>query len=149
MKKFKAFIVLLVVVFVALVVYQNRAYFLTKQALSLSLGVETWHWTAPEIYNVYYFGGCLLIGIIISGYMGLMSKIKSRQIVKGLNTTLNAHLQTIETLRMELDKFKSDPYLRKKTNIDADNADGKTLENADHTEESAIELPANMEPSKA
>ncbi len=147
MKKFKAFIVLLVVIFVALVVYQNRTYFFTKQALSLSLGVETWHWTAPEIANAYYFGGCFLIGMLVTGYMGLMSKMRSRKTIKGLNTTLNTHLQTIETLHMELDKFKSDPYFRKKSAIDAENADKETLENAD--EESVIELPANMEPSKA
>lgn len=149
MKKFKAFVVLLVVIFVALVIYQNRTYFFTKQALSLSLGVETWHWTAPEVENVYYFGGSLLIGFIITGYMGFMSKLRSRKAIKNLNTTINTHLQTIEALHMELDKFKKDPYFRRKAEAEAKKSEADGQEVSDAGDETVIELPADMAPSKA
>ncbi|SLM30014.1 conserved hypothetical protein [Desulfamplus magnetovallimortis] len=140
MKKFKAFVVLLVVVFVALVIYQNREYFFTKQALSLSLGVETWQWTAPEIENVYYFGGSLLIGLLITGYLGLCAKFRSRKTMKMLNVTINSQHQTIDTLQTELDKFKSDPYFKKKE---------EPVEELDeNSENDAIELPANLEKSQ-
>ena len=70
MKKLKLFLGLIVVIFIALLIYQNREYFMVQQALSFSLGVETWHWTAPPAQNVAYMGGCLLIGLL---YASLIS----------------------------------------------------------------------------
>lgn len=137
MKKIKVLLGLLVVGFVALVIYQNREYFLTKQALSLSLGVETWNWTSPEIENVYYFGGCFIIGLIMTGYLGLCSKLKARKINKNLNATIVDNLQTIETLQTELDTFKSDPYYQKNGELSDE------LSGDDESE--TIELPENMD----
>lgn len=111
MKKIKFTLGLLVVIFVALVIYQNRTYFLAKQALSLSLGVETWHWTAPEAQNVAYFGGCLVIGFLIAGYLGVASKLKSMKNIKQLNKTIITQIGTIESLQSELQSLKTDPYL--------------------------------------
>ncbi|MEA2059198.1 MAG: hypothetical protein U9P10_01455 [Thermodesulfobacteriota bacterium] len=111
MKKVKLFLFLIVVIFVGLIIYQNREFFLTKQALSLSLGVETWHWTAPGVANVYYWGGCFFIGLILTGWMGFMSKLKSGKKIKSLNKTIDTHLETISSLKTELEAFKNDPYL--------------------------------------
>ena len=115
MKKIKTLLGLLSVTFVALVIYQNREYFLTKQAFSLDLGVETWKWTAQEVKNVYYYGGCFLIGLIITGYLGLCTKFRAwrstknlNATIKDLNTTISEHLQTIVTLQAELDVCKKD-----------------------------------------
>lgn len=110
MKKLKLFSGLILVLFVGLIVYQNREYFFLKQALSLSLGVETWHWTAPGIPNLAYFGICLVLGLAIAGFFGIASKLKSRKIIKSLNTTIESHLEMISTLKTELQTFKSDPY---------------------------------------
>jgi len=112
MKKIKLTLGLLVIIFVALVIYQNRAYFFAKQALSFSLGVETWHWTAPETQNVAYFGGCLVIGFLIAGYLGLVSKLRSMKTVKELNRNLLTQIGTIESLQSELATFKTDTYLQ-------------------------------------
>lgn len=112
MKKIKLTLGLLVIIFVALVIYQNRAYFFLKQALSFNLGVETWHWTAPEAQNVAYFGGSLLIGFLIAGYLGIVSKFRSMKTIKQINKTLLAQIGTIESLQAELETFKTDPYLK-------------------------------------
>ena len=88
------------------VIRQNREYFFTKQALSLSLGVETWHWTAPGVENVYYFGGCLLIGLLFAGFIGLSSKLRSKRAIKSLNATIESHLEMISSLKSELEKLK-------------------------------------------
>jgi len=101
MKKFKLFLGLIVIIFVALVVYQNRAYFMAKQELSLSLGVETWQWTAPGVENVYFFGGCFLLGLIFSGFIGLSSKLRSKKTIKSLNATIESHLEMISSLKNE------------------------------------------------
>ncbi|MFO7884779.1 MAG: hypothetical protein R6U68_08160 [Desulfobacteraceae bacterium] len=110
MKKVKLFLFLIVVIFVGLIIYQNREFFLTKQALSLSLGVETWQWTAPGVANVAYWGGCFVIGLIITGWMGLMLKFKSQKKIKSLNKTIDSHIETISSLKTELEAFKNDPY---------------------------------------
>jgi len=110
MKKVKLFLFLIVVIFVGLIIYQNREFFLTKQALSLSLGVETWQWTAPGVENVYYWGGCFVIGLILTGWMGLMSKLKLSRKNKSLNKTIDSHIETISSLKTELEAFKNDPY---------------------------------------
>ncbi|MBF0258810.1 MAG: hypothetical protein HQK62_08230 [Desulfamplus sp.] len=112
MKKIKLTLGLIVIIFVALVIYQNRTYFLAKQALSLNLGVETWHWTAPEVQNVAYFGGCLVIGFLMAGYLGIASKFKSMKTIKHLNKTLVSQINTIESLQTELETFKQDPYIQ-------------------------------------
>ncbi|MBF0204916.1 MAG: hypothetical protein HQK67_11570 [Desulfamplus sp.] len=115
MKKIKLTLGLLVIVFVTLVIYQNRTYFFTKQPLSLSLGVETWNWTAPDVENVVYFGGSLVIGFLIAGYLGLVSKFRSMKTIKHLNKTIVAQIETIDSLKNELDNFKNDPYLQDDT----------------------------------
>jgi hypothetical protein len=110
MKKVKLAVGLIIVLFAGLIVYQNRAYFFTKQALSLSLGVETWHWTAPGVQNIVYFGVFLLIGLLVAGFFGISSKLRSRKIIKSLNATIESHLQMISTLKNELQPYKNDPY---------------------------------------
>ncbi|MBF0468425.1 MAG: hypothetical protein HQK61_06015 [Desulfamplus sp.] len=129
MKKIKLTLGLIVIIFVALVIYQNRTYFLAKQALSLSLGVETWHWTAPEVENVAYFGGCLVIGFLMAGYLGIASKLKSMKTIKHLNKTLVTQIDTIESLQTELETFKQDPYIQS----DDKNRDPMLAETADST----------------
>ncbi|MBF0378059.1 MAG: hypothetical protein HQK72_11325 [Desulfamplus sp.] len=106
MKKFKLTLGLLVIIFVALVIYQNRAYFFAKQALSLVLVPEKFQWTAPAIENVAYLGGCLIIGVLIAGYVGLVSKFRSMKNIKQLNKTILSQTDTIESLKAELETFK-------------------------------------------
>ncbi|MFH1156253.1 MAG: hypothetical protein V1793_20795 [Pseudomonadota bacterium] len=110
MKKVKLFFGLLILIFAGLIIYQNREYFFAKQALSLSLGVETWHWTAPGIANLAYFGIFLLLGLVITGFMGISSKLKSKKIIKALNGAIESHLEMISTLKTELQTYKNDPY---------------------------------------
>lgn len=113
MKKVKLFFGLIILIFAGLIIYQNRDYFFTKQALSLSLGVETWHWTAPGVQNLAYFGASLLIGLVVAGFFGISSKLKSRKVIKSLNSTIESHLEMISNLKTELQTFKSDPYATK------------------------------------
>ncbi len=107
MKKVKLVLGLIIIIFTGLVIYQNRIYFMTKTELSLSLGVETWHWTAPGVENVYFFAGCLVIGLLFAGFMGISSKLKSNKTIKSLNSTIESHLEMISSLRNELDAYKS------------------------------------------
>ena len=110
MKKFKLFLGLIFVIFIALLIYQNRVYFLAQEALSFSLGVETWHWTAPPVQNVAYMGICLAFGFLFAGIMGLSAKLKSKKAIKLLHTEKEQQLEEISELKKELAKFTADPY---------------------------------------
>ncbi|MBF0113358.1 MAG: hypothetical protein HQK64_08910 [Desulfamplus sp.] len=126
MKKIKITLGLLVVVFVALVIYQNREYFLAKQALIFILVPEKFQWTAPEVQNVAFFGGCLAIGILIAGYLGLVSKFRSMKSIKQLNKTIVSQVETIESLKAELENFKApsnpDNLEKSEENLSSNNA---------------------------
>ncbi|MBF0413161.1 MAG: hypothetical protein HQK70_10675 [Desulfamplus sp.] len=111
MKKFKLTLGLFVVIFVILLIYQNRAYFFAKQTLSFILVPEKFQWTAPAVENLAYFGGCLVIGILITGYLGLVAKLRSRKTIKQLNSTIISQTETINALQSELDTFKQTSYI--------------------------------------
>ena len=135
MKKLKLFLGLIVVIFIALLIYQNRAYFLTQQALSFSLGVETWHWTAPEIQNVVYMGGCLAVGLLYAAFISITLKLKSKKTIKQLNAENAAHLEEIANLKHELEKFQADPYQK----------DPVTINDTEAMEAEPVGTPKNQE----
>jgi hypothetical protein len=112
MKKIKLFLGFIILVFAGLIIYQNREYFFAMQALSLNLGVATWHWTAPPIQNIAYNGIFLVLGILMAGYYGLSSKFRSNRTIKALNSTIDSHLEKIAILKKDLEKFRNDPYNR-------------------------------------
>jgi uncharacterized membrane protein YciS (DUF1049 family) len=113
MKKIKTVVLLLILVAVGLLIYQNRDYFFAGNALSFNLGVEGWHWTFTEIQNIGYFGICLAIGLLITGWKCISIRMKSKKTIKGLKSDIESHLGTISSLKTELEKYTSDPYLKK------------------------------------
>ncbi len=110
MKKIKLFLGLIVIILIGLVIYQNWEFFSDRHALNLSLFVKTWHWTTSEIQNIVYWTGCFVIGLLISGFIGISSKWKSRKTIKSLNATIESHLKMISSLKNELEAFRNDPY---------------------------------------
>ncbi len=108
MRKIKFTLGLLVIILVSLVIYQNRAYFFAKQALTFILVPEKFQWTLPAVENVAYFGICLAIGILIVGYLGLVSKLRTMKTIKQHNKTILSQTDTIESLKAELENFKHD-----------------------------------------
>lgn len=112
MKKIKLFLVLIVLILIGVVIYQNWNFFSEKPALTLTLFVESWHWTVSGIQNIAYWGGCLVIGLLITGFMGISSKLKSRKNIKSMNATIESHLKMISSLKNELEAFRNDPYTK-------------------------------------
>lgn len=128
MKKIKLFLGFIVLVFASLVIYQNRDYFFHKQALHFSLGVETWNWTAPSIQNIVYYAIFLVLGLLVAGFFGLTSKLKSKKTIKALNLTIESQLEKIASLKDELDTFKNDPYIRQDKKDEVESVEIKTAE---------------------
>lgn len=116
MKKIKFFLWLIVLIFLGLLVYQNKDYFFTTQALNLDINLKfkSWSWILPEAQNILYFGICFVFGLFVTGIMGISSKLKSRKMIKALNKTIDSHAAQISSLRTELEVFINDPYIKKK-----------------------------------
>ncbi len=110
MKKIKLFLGLIVLALIGTVIYQNWAFFSEEPALNLDLFLKSWHWTTSGINNIAYWGGCFVIGLLISGFLGIVSKLKSKKTIKALNSTIESHLKMISSLKNELEAFRNDPY---------------------------------------
>ncbi len=111
MKTIKLLILLIILGLAGLLIYQNLAYFTSKEMLTLNLKFTGW--TAPELPNWAFWGICLGLGLLITGIKGLATafglgreiKKKDRQISE--LTALNTDLQA------RLDVFLHDPYIKK------------------------------------
>ena len=108
MKKFKFFLGLIILLFVGVGIYQNQAFFFEKHALLFQFCIKDWVWATPEISIIFYWLGCLIIGLLITGFFLITSKLKSKKTIKSLN-------KTISSLKSELQTFKSDPYQNQET----------------------------------
>jgi mannose/fructose/N-acetylgalactosamine-specific phosphotransferase system component IID len=104
MKKVKAVFWLLVICFVALVVYQNLDYFLGKESLDINLYFKRYQ--TPELANGVLILGCFLIGFLAAYVISLSERFKARKAVKSMNATVDSHLEQISALRHEIEVIK-------------------------------------------
>ncbi|MCD4742809.1 MAG: hypothetical protein K8R67_10085 [Desulfobacteraceae bacterium] len=120
MKKIKTALFLIIIIFFAVIIYQNKEYFFTNYSLIIDLKFASLQWVIPEFMNIGYFGIFFCLGFLVAGYMGISSKLKSRKIVRRLNYDINSYHEQISSLKTELDKFKNDPYINNKLESDGD-----------------------------
>lgn len=102
MKKFKIFLALIIIAFLAVFMFQNEAYFQSRHSLVLNLLV-TDPFTSPELPNAVIFIACFFAGILITYFFSLMERFKTKKIVKELNATVKSHLDTIADLKAKLE----------------------------------------------
>jgi len=106
MKKVKIGFWLIVVAFLLLIGFQNKAFFLQKHSFDLDLWV-----TAPyhslEIYNAVLFAGCFLAGLIIAYLSGLFERFKANKACKQLNKTVADQKNELAQLKSEVEAFKN------------------------------------------
>ena len=106
MKKVKIGFWVLLIAFLLLAGYQNKAFFLQKNAFGLNLYVTEAYMT-PEIYNGVLFGVCFVAGLIIAYFFGLFDRFRANKTIKQLNTELESQRQQTDSLTTELNAFKS------------------------------------------
>ena len=106
MKKVKIGFWILLIAFLLLLGYQNKAFFLQKNAFGLDLYL-TEAYMSPEIYNGVFFAACFLAGLIIAYLFGLFDRFRANKTIKQLNTDLDNQRQQVESLTTELNAFKN------------------------------------------
>ena len=103
----KATLILWVLIFgvIALLIFQNQAFFLSNQSLQVNLGVtEAYH--SPELPIAILVLLFFLTGIFIAYLFSLSARLKARRAIKKLNTTLASHNDEVAGLRREIDSLK-------------------------------------------
>jgi uncharacterized integral membrane protein len=90
---------------IALLIFQNQAFFLSNQSLRVNLGVtEAYH--TPELPIAILVLLFFLTGIVIAYLFSLSARLKARRTVKKLNTTITSHNAEVAELRREIDSLK-------------------------------------------
>ena len=103
----KATLILWVLIFgvIALLIFQNQAFFLSNQSLRVNFGVtEAYH--TPELPIAILVLLFFLTGIAIAYLFSLSSRLKARRTIKKLNTTIASHNAEVTGLRGEIDSLK-------------------------------------------
>ena len=103
----KATLIIWVIIFgvIALLIFQNQAFFLSNQSLRVNLGVtEAYH--TPELPIAILVLLFFLTGIVIAYLFSLSARLKARRTVKKLNTTITSHNAEVAELRREIDSLK-------------------------------------------
>ena len=103
----KATLIIWVIIFgvIALLIFQNQAFFLTNQSLRVNLGIINEYQT-PEMPIAILVLLFFLLGILIAYLFTLSARFKARRTIKKLNTTIASHNREVEGLRRELNDLK-------------------------------------------
>ena len=88
MARFKAKLILLVIIFglIALFIFQNQTFFLAKNAFNLNLGFR--EYSIPELYNAFLVLVFFFTGIIIAYLFNFSARFKAKRTIKKLNKSL-------------------------------------------------------------
>ena len=102
MKKMKIALWLILLVVIALIIFQNKDFFSAKQSLTFNSYVaEPYH--TPPLQNAVWFLACFIIGLLIAYFFSLMERFKSNRVIKELRAKNESLLDLISQLRKELE----------------------------------------------
>jgi hypothetical protein len=108
MKKFKLVLWGIIIAFVAMVFFQNKAFFQSRQSLTLNLYV-TDVYNSPEIYIAVWFLSVLVIGFLIAYFFALLDRFRTKKFIKGLKAKVESQEQMIAKMKQELGGRAGDP----------------------------------------
>ena len=100
MKKIKIAFWILMVVFLALLMMQNQAFFFSKSSFSLDFYYKKY--LTPELPNALLFLSFFFVGLLIAYISGLLEQYKSKRTVKDLKATLQSQMKVITDLKNDL-----------------------------------------------
>ncbi|MFW6052363.1 MAG: LapA family protein [Desulfosalsimonas sp.] len=99
MKKLKYALWLVVIVLVALAVYQNWDFFRESKSIGINLGFDDYN--TPELPAGIYYLAVFLLGLLISYISGLPGKFRARKTIRQLNEKIAASEKKISRLESE------------------------------------------------
>ena len=134
MKKVKLVVWMLIVAFVAVVIYQNKGFFWdTKQSLAVDLAFTKFQ--VPEVQLLIIFGAFFAAGLLLGIYFLIVRGLKKKKKVKALKTQVKEESEKAVALEEELRALRGDPVLP------------DTSENADTVLQAAGANPGGQPPT--
>ena len=110
MKKATLIVWVIILGFIALVIFQNQTFFMTSHSLRLNLGVINEYHT-PEMPIAVVFIFFFFSGIVIAYLFGLSTRFKARRTAKKLNAAIISHKDEAAKLKSELNTLKGQDTL--------------------------------------
>jgi cell division protein FtsL len=105
MKKATLIIWVIILGFIALVIFQNQTFFLAKNTLRLNLGISE-EYLSPELPNAVIFLIFFFCGVIIEYLFSVSTRFKAKRTIKKLNTNIAAHINELSELKREVNTLK-------------------------------------------
>ena len=105
MKKAKVLLWLIIIGFIALVIYQNKDFFLTRHSFGIDLLV--FNYRSPEIYSAILFLLFFIVGLLIAYFFGLFERFKANKTIKTLTATNSSLEQMLASLKNDLASIKT------------------------------------------
>ncbi len=120
MKKVKIGLLVIILAFIALFIYQNQEYFLSQPSFNLNLKFVSYSF--PGVYNAVLVLGFFVLGFLIAYISSLAVRFKARKEIRNLNGAVDANMQKISFLQNELDSYKGRAPAAGATQTGAQNA---------------------------
>ncbi len=100
MKKVKIAFWIIVFGFVGLVIFQNKAFFMSKSQMVLN--VWFFYYETPFLANAIFFVAFFLLGILISYFLSLFKQFKDAKTIKSLKAKEASLVEAVESLERQL-----------------------------------------------
>ena len=107
MKKAKIAFWLILIGFMGLLAYQNWDFFMSEHRLRLNLFV-TDELSTPELPNAILFLIFFLAGLLISYFITLFERFKSKKTIKALNAALETNQKLLDELKKDILSLKGE-----------------------------------------
>lgn len=105
MKKAKIVFWIIILVFTAVFVVQNKLFFMATQSLSLKLPfLKIYH--TPELPHAVLFLVFFMAGFLIAYFFSLYDRFKAKKTIKNLNAAAAGQLEELAALKSELESFR-------------------------------------------
>ena len=105
MKKATLIVWVIILGIIALVIFQNKDFFMTHQSLQFNLGVVSGA-LPPNLPIAVVFIFFFFCGLVIAYLFGLSTRFKARRTIKKLNATIMSQKNEAAELQRELNTLK-------------------------------------------
>ena len=117
MKKARIALWLIIIGFIALIIFQNKEFFLTKHSFGIDLLV--FNYRSPEIYSAILFLLFFIVGVLVAYFFSLFERFKANKTIRALTAANNSLEKMMATLKSDLESFKTGQTMEIKREADA------------------------------
>ena len=105
MNKIKFVLLVIVFIIIGLFVWDNGAYLLAKNSISLNLLIKTYR--TPELPTGVILLICFFAGLLVAYVFALFERFRLNAEIKGLKYTIDSNLEKMTELKNEVTSLKN------------------------------------------